>query len=103
MFVIFFPRLAFAPLYGNHYSGQSNQWSNSGSQYHLLGMGNASASAQNNKRGSSDIDAVLGTNRKEKRQYKKRKHKNQREKPPYPVPGNFFFLIICYYLVFGKM
>lgn len=80
-------RLAFAPLYGNHYAGQSNQWSNSTSQYHSVGMGNSTAASQLNKRGNSDIDAVHGTNRKEKRQYKKRKHKNQREKPTYPVSG----------------
>lgn len=34
-----------------------------------------------NKHGNSDVDGGLhNSNRKEKRQYKKRKHKNQREK-----------------------
>lgn len=42
-----------------------------------------------NKHGNSDIDGGLhNNNRKEKRQYKKRKHKNQREKQ---TPGKRSF------------
>lgn len=73
-------RSAFAPLYGNQYSGQqSNQyWSNSG----YNSSGNATGmSSMLNKHGGNDVDGTLhNNNRKEKRQYKKRKHKNQREK-----------------------
>lgn len=99
-------RPAFAPIYGNQYSSQANQsWANAGSQY--VSAGNAGAI---NKRGLSDSDAALANNiRKEKRQYKKRKHKNQRDKPPYPTPGtsinhsvsisyapnNIHFLLLC--------
>lgn len=36
--------------------------------------------SMHNKHGNTDIDGALHNNRKEKRQYKKRKHKNQREK-----------------------
>lgn len=91
-------RPAFAPIYANQYSSQqSNQaWTNAGSQYHSLAVGNnaSSGSAQINKRGGSDGDAALANNiRKEKRQYKKRKHKNQRDKPPYPTPGNLNTII----------
>lgn len=84
-------RPAFAPIYGNQYSSQQSSWTNASSQYHSLAAGNnaSSGSAQINKRGGSDGDTVLANNvRKEKRQYKKRKHKNQRDKPPYPTPGN---------------
>lgn len=72
-------RSAFAPLYGNQYAGQqSNQyWSNSG-----YPTGSNSSSLLN-KNGNNDMDGMLhNNNRKEKRQYKKRKHKNQREKQP---------------------
>lgn len=74
-----FHRSAFAPLYGNQYAGQqSNQyWSNSG---YATG---ANPTSLSNKHGNNDMDGVLhNNNRKEKRQYKKRKHKNQREKQP---------------------
>lgn len=76
-------RSAFAPLYGNQYSGQqSNQyWTNSGSHYGS--GGNATGiSTLLNKHSNNDVDGSLHNNnsRKEKRQYKKRKHKNQREK-----------------------
>lgn len=70
-------RSAFTPLYGNQYPGQqSNQyWSNSG---YAAG---ANSSSLLNKHANNDIDGMLhNNNRKEKRQYKKRKHKNQREK-----------------------
>lgn len=74
-------RSAFAPLYGNQFAGpQSSQyWSNSSAHYH---GGNATGMQTIiNKHGNSDIDGGLhNSNRKEKRQYKKRKHKNQREK-----------------------
>lgn len=75
-------RSAFAPLYGNQYSGQqSNQyWSNSGSHYGSSGNATGMSSLLN-KHSGNDIDGTLhNNNRKEKRQYKKRKHKNQREK-----------------------
>ncbi|XP_055309269.1 uncharacterized protein LOC129573097 [Sitodiplosis mosellana] len=75
-------RSAFAPLYGNQYSGQqSNQyWSNSGSHYGSSGNATGMSSLLN-KHSSNDVDGTLhNNNRKEKRQYKKRKHKNQREK-----------------------
>lgn len=90
-------RPAFAPIYGNQYSSQqSNQpWSNAGSQFHSMAAGNnaSSGSAPINKRGGSDGDVALANNiRKEKRQYKKRKHKTQRDKPPYPTPGKFCIL-----------
>lgn len=81
-FVIFFHRSAFAPLYGNQYSGQqSNQyWPNSGSHYGSSGNAGMSSLL---KHDSDDLDGPLhNINRKEKRQYKKRKHKNQREKQP---------------------
>lgn len=75
-------RSAFAPLYGNQYSGQqANQyWTNSGTHYGS--GGNATGmSTLLNKHGNNDVDGSLhNNNRKEKRQYKKRKHKNQREK-----------------------
>lgn len=74
-------RSAFAPLYGNQFAGpQSSQyWSNSSAHYH---GGNATGMQTIiNKHGNSDVDGGLhNSNRKEKRQYKKRKHKNQREK-----------------------
>lgn len=78
----FFHRSAFAPLYGNQYSGQqSNQyWPNSGSHYGSSGNAGMSSLL---KHDSDDLDGPLhNINRKEKRQYKKRKHKNQREKQP---------------------
>lgn len=49
----------------------------------------AMGSATNNKR-SGDIETAVSNNKnsqKEKRPYKKRKHKNQRDKLPYPSPG----------------
>lgn len=74
-------RSAFTPLYGNQYSGQqSNQyWPNS--SYHSSSAGNTVGIPTSllNKHGNNDVDGSLN-NRKEKRQYKKRKHKNQREK-----------------------
>lgn len=80
--ILSFNRSAFAPLYGNQYSGQqSNQyWPNSGSHYGSSGNAGMSSLL---KHDSDDLDGPLhNINRKEKRQYKKRKHKNQREKQP---------------------
>lgn len=77
-------RSAFTPLYGNQYSGQqTNQyWTNSGSHYGSGGNATGMPTLLN-KHGNNDVDGSLhNNNRKEKRQYKKRKHKNQREKQP---------------------
>jgi hypothetical protein len=76
-------RPAFAPLYSNQYhhqhssnigSAQHNQW-NSSQNY-----SNLHHHLQNNKR---DFDGLsTSSSRKEKRQYKKRKHKAPREIKP---------------------
>lgn len=95
-------RPAFAPIYGNQYSSQQSSWTNASSQFHSLAAGNnaSTGSAQINKRGGSDGDTALANNvRKEKRQYKKRKHKNQRDKPPYPTPGNFRLISLGIFLL----
>lgn len=86
-------RSAFAPLYGNQYSGQqSNQyWSNSSSHFGTSGSGTGMPS-MHNKHGNTDIDGSLHNNRKEKRQYKKRKHKNQREKQSSGMNDKYYLL-----------
>lgn len=82
-------------MYGNQYSSQhSNQaWTNSGAQYHSLAGNNATSGLTPAvlKRSGGDIDAAIlnASSRKEKRQYKKRKHKTQRDKPPYTTPGKY--------------
>lgn len=101
-------RPAFAPLYGNQYSSQhSNQaWTNSGAQYHSLAGNNATSGLTQAalKRGGGDIDAAIlnASSRKEKRQYKKRKHKTQRDKPPYTAPGKYSINQKIFRFFFGK-
>lgn len=55
-------------------------------------VGNASGTTSGHRRGG-DADAMVsgsgGSSRKEKRQYKKRKHKTQQRDKPYPSPGDF--------------
>lgn len=84
-------RPAFAPIYSNQYhhqhssgmvSSQHNQWNSSSQNYSNLHINHH---LQNNKR---DFDGLsTSSSRKEKRQYKKRKHKTPRE----VKPGNFFY------------
>lgn len=79
-------RPAFAPLYSNQYhhqhssslaSSQHNQWNSSSQNYSNLHINHH---LQNNKR---DFDGLsTSSSRKEKRQYKKRKHKAPREVKP---------------------
>lgn len=79
-------RPAFAPLYSNQYhhqhlsnnvSSQHNQWNASSQNYSNLHLNHH---LQNNKR---DFDGLsTSSSRKEKRQYKKRKHKAPREIKP---------------------
>lgn len=93
-------RPAFAPLYSNQYSHMAqsspqHQWSSSAAasglgagaslNHHYVG---GSVSGGLNKR---DLDSINGSSRKEKRQYKKRKHKHtQREKQRlYSSPGTY--------------
>jgi enhancer of polycomb-like protein len=86
-------RPAFAPLYSNQYhhqhssnlSVQHNQWNSSSQTY-----SNLHHHLQNNKR---DFDGLsTSSSRKEKRQYKKRKHKAPREiKPGKTENKNFNF------------
>lgn len=81
-----FSRPAFAPLYSNQYhhqhssnlsSSQHNQWNSSSQNYSNL---HNHHHLQNNKR---DFDGLsTSSSRKEKRQYKKRKHKAPREVKP---------------------
>lgn len=78
-------RPAFAPLYSNQYhhqhssnmsSSQHNQWNSSSQNYANLHINHL----QNNKR---EFDGLsTSSSRKEKRQYKKRKHKAPREIKP---------------------
>jgi hypothetical protein len=82
-------RPAFAPLYPNQYhhqhstnlaSSQHNQWNSSSSQHYGTLHHNHHHHLQNNKR---DLDGMsTSSSRKEKRQYKKRKHKAPRESKP---------------------
>lgn len=78
-------RPAFAPLYSNQYhhqhlsslASQHNQWNSSSQNYSNLHINHH---LQNNKR---DFDGLsTSSSRKEKRQYKKRKHKAPREVKP---------------------
>lgn len=82
---------AFAPIYGNQYTQQqSNQnWPNSSSPYHGSGNHSSSHSGAANKRVDIDSNLLNKNGQKEKRPYKKRKHKNQREKLPYTGTGNY--------------
>jgi enhancer of polycomb-like protein len=83
-------RPAFAPLYSNQYhhqhssslaSAQHNQWNSSSQNY-----SNLHHHLQSNKR---DFDGLsTSSSRKEKRQYKKRKHKAPREIKPGKKPKN---------------
>lgn len=86
-------RPAFAPLYSNQYhhqhssslaSSQHNQWNSSSQNYSNLHMNHH---LQNNKR---DFDGLsTSSSRKEKRQYKKRKHKAPREVKPSKIVEYF--------------
>lgn len=83
---------AFAPLYGNQYSHSQQQPNQNWPSSQYAGTANNSSALNAisiSKRG--DVDSTASNNKnsqKEKRPYKKRKHKNQREKLPYPSPGN---------------
>jgi hypothetical protein len=86
-------RPAFAPLYSNQYhhqhssnmsSSQHNQWNSSSQNYANLHINHL----QNNKR---EFDGIsTSSSRKEKRQYKKRKHKAPREIKPSNEPFTFY-------------
>lgn len=118
-------RPAFAPIYANQYSHSSStasiqpstpQWPGnhhqfSTTQYHSVASGGVASSAGASSTGTStvgtsaavgalkrEIDVVSSSSsRKEKRQYKKRKHKTQQRDKPYPSPGeimnNFCFFV----------
>lgn len=76
-------RPAFAPIYPNQYShtqlsagvtAPPNQWPNNNVPHYPQQFVNAQPTVKR------DAEYISGTSRKDKRQYKKRKHKNQREK-----------------------
>jgi len=103
-------RPAFAPIYTNQYSHNSpltstaqpqSQWTG-GTQNYYSATQYSLTNSTSNKRELDGL-SVSSTSRKEKRQYKKRKHKNQREKQAnnYASPGTFIkqlFELISIYI-----
>lgn len=91
-------RPAFAPLYSNQYHHQHsaslasslhNQWNSSSQNYSNLHINHH---LQNNKR---DFDGLsTSSSRKEKRQYKKRKHKAPREVKPSMIKDILILFVI---------
>lgn len=84
-------RPAFAPIYANQFSHSSSSVAQSSP---LPWAGNHlyhSVTAGANIKREVDV-ASSCSGRKEKRQYKKRKHKTTQRDKPYPSPGNNFHL-----------
>ncbi len=88
-------RPAFAPIYANQYShssssvAQSSSLSWAGNHHQFLAQQYHSVTAGANIKREDVASGCSG--RKEKRQYKKRKHKTTQRDKPYPSPGNIFF------------
>lgn len=88
-----FLRPAFAPIYANQYSHSSSSVAQSspipwaGNHHPFLAQQYHSVAAGVNIKREVDV-ASSCSGRKEKRQYKKRKHKTAQRDKPYPSPGN---------------
>lgn len=89
-----FTRPAFAPIYANQYShsttsaAQSSPLPWAGNHTFLTQQYHSVTAGANIKREADMASSCSG--RKEKRQYKKRKHKTTQRDKPYPSPGNIF-------------
>lgn len=91
-------RPAFAPIYANQFSHSSSSVAQSsplpwaGNHHQFLAQQYHSVTAGANIKREVDV-ASSCSGRKEKRQYKKRKHKTTQRDKPYPSPGNIFHSI----------
>lgn len=96
---IFNCRPAFAPIYANQFSHSSSSAAQSsplpwaGNHHQFLAQQYHSVTAGANIKREVDV-ASSCSGRKEKRQYKKRKHKTTQRDKPYPSPGNIVFSIL---------
>lgn len=91
-------RPAFAPIYANQFSPSSVTQSSPlpwvGNHHQFLAQQYHSVTAGANIKREVDV-ASSCSGRKEKRQYKKRKHKITQRDKPYPSPGKLEVFVCC--------